>query len=270
MKLGLSSYTFGWAIAAGARAAPFGLDEHGLLDKTQAAGLSLLQVGDNLPLHAFEAKQLRRFAERATSEKIELQIGARGLSRENLERYIQITRAVGGSLLRFVIDADDCHPDPETIVAILRTAEPLLGDLVLGIENHDRFPARTLRALVDAAQSDRVGICLDTVNSFGAGEGLGEVAASLAPRTINLHIKDFVVQRPPHLMGFEISGRPAGQGMLNLTELLEVLAPFDRCKSALLELWTPPEAKLEETVRKEAVWAAQSLDYLRPLFAPHL
>ena len=268
MKLGLSSYTFGWAITAGARAAPFGLDEHGLLDKTQAAGLSLLQLGDNLPLHAFEAHRLRRFTERAKREKIELQIGARGLSRENLERYIEITRLVGGSLLRFVIDAGGYHPDPKEIVAILRMAEPLLGDLLHAIENHDRFSARTLGALVDAVQSERVGICLDTVNSLGAGEGLREVAASLAPHTINLHIKDFTVQRLPHLMGFEVSGRPAGQGMVHLTELLEVLAPFDRCKSALLELWTPPEAELEETVRKEAVWAAQSLDYLRPFFAP--
>jgi len=33
-----------------------------------------------------------------------------------------------------------------------------------------------------------------------------------------------------------------------------------------MELWTPPEARLEDTIAKEADWARRSFHYLKPLF----
>jgi sugar phosphate isomerase/epimerase len=122
--------------------------------------------------------------------------------------------------------------------------------------------------MIEKADSDRVGVCLDTANSLGAGEGIESVAAVLAPLTVNLHIKDFGIERVPHGMGFSVAGRPAGAGLLNLPALLQLLTPFNRCHSAVLELWTPLEARIEETLAKEARWARQSLDYLKPFFTP--
>ena len=84
---------------------------------------------------------------------------------------------------------------------------------------------------------------------------------------MSLHIKDFHIERVPHLMGFSVTGRPAGSGMLNLFELLQQLEPFKRCKTAVLELWTPPEQQLEKTIAKEAAWAVQSLAFLKPYFS---
>ncbi|MEO7317998.1 MAG: sugar phosphate isomerase/epimerase, partial [Chthoniobacteraceae bacterium] len=82
-----------------------------------------------------------------------------------------------------------------------------------------------------------------------------------------LHIKDFHIERVPHLMGFTVSGRPAGGGFIDLPTLLAQLAPFSRCHTAILELWTPPEPRLDDTIAKEASWAAQSMDFLRPFFS---
>lgn len=64
--------------------------------------------------------------------------------------------------------------------------------------------------------SDWVGICLDTVNSLGAAEGIGVVVETLGPSVVNLHLKDFVVLRAAHMMGFSIEGRPAGRGQLDV------------------------------------------------------
>ena len=89
-------------------------------------------------------------------------------------------------------------------------------------------------------------------NSLGAGEGIDAVVASLAPFTVNLHIKDFRIERVPSMMGFTVTGRPAGSGFLDVPVLLSKLAPFGRCRTAMLELWTPPESRLEETLAKEA------------------
>ena len=122
--------------------------------------------------------------------------------------------------------------------------------------------------MIEAAGSDRIGVCLDTANSLGAGEGLESVVAVLGPLTVNLHVKDFSIERVPWQMGFTVTGRPAGAGRLNVPALVEQLAKFQRCRTAILELWTPPEAGLEQTIAKEAAWAAQSIEYLRPLFDP--
>ena len=101
----------------------------------------------------------------------------------------------------------------------------------LAIENHDRFKASEFEEIIQAVGQEWVGICLDSVNSMGAGEGFETVSEILIPYTINLHIKDFTIFRVSHKMGFVIEGRPAGKGMLNITELVSALSETGRCQS---------------------------------------
>ncbi len=267
MKLGISSYTFGWAVGVPGYEPARRLDEQGLLDKARALGVTLLQIGDNVPLDSFDVTRLSQLADRASTEGMQLEIGARNLTCQRASDYITIADRVGADLLRFVIDDVGYHPTADTVTGILRDIAPLLDGLTLGIENHDRFRATDLREMIEKAGSDRIGVCLDTANSLGAGEGIEAVATVLAPLTVNLHIKDFWIERVPHLMGFQVTGRPAGGGMLKVPALLQQLAPFNRCQTAVVELWTPPEPRLEDTIAKEAAWAVQSLDYLKPFFA---
>jgi len=266
MHLGLSSFTFGWAVGVPGHLPAQPLEEHGLLDRCRDLEVTLLQVGDNLPLHEFGEARLARFAARAAGERVQLEVGARGLTVERVTLYAAIARRLSARLLRFVIDDLDYHPTPETVTRVLRECRPLLEGLTLGLENHDRFRAATLRQIIEEAGPGRMGVCLDTANSLGAGEGIDTVAAVLAPFTVNLHIKDFWIERVPHKMGFTVSGRPAGGGMLDLPALLAALKPHARCRTAVLELWTPPEPGLEATIAREAAWAAESIAWLRKLF----
>lgn len=81
---------------------------------------------------------------------------------------------------------------------------------------------------------------------------------------INLHVKDYVVRRLPHQMGFHVEGRPAGQGGLDVPWLLDVIDAKAPCPlNAILETWTPPEPDLGATIRKEAEWVEASVAYLR-------
>jgi sugar phosphate isomerase/epimerase len=100
---------------------------------------------------------------------------------------------------------------------------------------------------------------------MGAGEGFETVSDILIPYTINLHIKDFKIHRVSHKMGFIIEGRPAGQGMLNISRLISTLSERGRCQSAILELWTPPEDAITNTILKEEKWALESIDYLKQI-----
>lgn len=279
MKLGLSSYTFGWAVGVRGYEPARPLDEHGLLDKCHELGVRLLQVGDNLALHKFDDRRLEHFASRADREGVKIEVGARRLTLERISEYIRITRRLNAKLLRFVIDDADYHPLAAQVASILRECIPLLSDLKLGIENHDRFTAATLRRMIHdvtgsaphtshpSPRPSEIGVCLDTANSLGAGEGIDVVADTLAPYVLNLHLKDFEITRVPHQMGFTVQGTPCGLGLLDVPGLLRRLAPATRCETAVLELWTPPEASLDETIRKEAEWAKISLDYLKPFFS---
>jgi 3-oxoisoapionate decarboxylase len=267
MRLGIGTYTFGWAVGVSGYPPAKPMSELDLLQKARDTGVKLLQIGDNLPLDKFEPGRLEKFILQATQDGIDLEVGARRLTIEQIAVYAGIAKRIQAKLVRFVIDDHDYHPSPETIIGVLRESESHLHGLTLALENHDRFSARTLREIIETVGSRSIGVCLDTANSLGAGEGLREVVSTLAPLTFNLHIKDSRIDRVPYLMGFTVQGCPAGTGQMNLPWLLKQLEPFGRCESAILEQWTPPETELEKTVAKEAEWASRSLNYLKPYFS---
>ena len=88
----------------------------------------------------------------------------------------------------------------------------------------------------------------------------------LAPFTVNLHLKDYLVRRVWHKMGFVVEGVPAGDGMLNIPWLKGEIERRGTCRSAILELWTPPEPELSATIMKEKAWSEKSITYLHGLF----
>jgi 3-oxoisoapionate decarboxylase len=265
MRAGLSSYAFGWAVATPSppAACPFTPDT--LLDCAVAHQVPVIQFGDNLPLHLLDAAELDALAARARDRGIAIETGARGLTAAHLQQYIEVSRRLDARLLRFVIDGAGYTPAIDDVIQLVREALPALraARIVLGIENHDRFPSALLRGLIDEIGSEHVGICLDTANSLGAGEGIGEVLPLLAPVCVNLHLKDFAITRLPYLMGFTVAGRSLGQGQLPIDRVLSAVAEHGRCDTAVLELWTPPEPEITATIAKEARWAEESLGVLR-------
>ena len=164
-------------------------------------------------------------------------------------------------------DTADHKPSEDEVVSLISgvSSEFESAGVRLAIENHDRFSCETLNHILERVDSEYVGICLDTVNSFGALEGPEVVVNILGSWVVNLHVKDFVINRVNHSMGFVIEGKPAGQGRLNVPWLLQELRSRDRDPNAILELWPPPEETLEATIAKEDRWAVESIKYLRQL-----
>ncbi|MCC6444684.1 MAG: sugar phosphate isomerase/epimerase [Armatimonadetes bacterium] len=266
MKPGLGSYTFTWAVGVPGFAPDRPMDAFALLEAAARLEAKAVQFCDNLPLSGLPEPELRALRAEADSMGIAVEVGTRGLDPENLRAYLRLAAPFGCPFVRLVIDRPGDEPSPEEALARLR---PILPDFAragvkLAVENHDRFPASVLARLVESLGADRAGVCLDTVNSFGCLEGLEAAIPILAPYTLNLHVKDFILRRMSHQMGFIIEGCPAGQGRLDIPRLLEQLAAAGKSEiSAVLELWTPPEATLEETIRKERRWAEESMAYLQ-------
>jgi sugar phosphate isomerase/epimerase len=269
MRLGLSSYTFTWAVGVPGHLPERPLSALDLVDRAAAAGLGCVQIADNLPLERLATVEANTLRTHAAARGVAIEVGTRGLTAERLAAHVGLSAFYGSPILRFVIDGPGYEPAFDEVVSVIRGGLPRLREagVRLGLENHDRLEARAFREIVRATDEVQVGICLDSVNSMGAGEGLAEVVATLAPLTINLHLKDFTIERVSHKMGFVVEGAPAGKGRLRIPWLLEEVSRHGRCESAILELWTPPADSIEATIEREAAWAEESLRFLKPLFA---
>lgn len=274
MKLGINTYTFMWSIGfQGANpayperqarpAAP--LTALGLLHKARQMGVHLVQTGPNLPLEALPLPELEQFIQTAMEWGIELELGTRGLDFAHLKQQAALARRMGARLLRTLPEIGGKFVlERSAIVQELRKILPLLeGEgMRLGIEN-GRLPASELRAALEELDSPQVGVVLDMVNSLAVPEGWKEVTRLLAPFTMCLHYKDFTIARQWHMMGFICEGAPAGKGLLETGWLLEQLDISPHPFNMILELWTPEQATLEETIALEQAWAVESIAYLR-------
>lgn len=262
MHLGLSTYTFPQRVALQGATHEFSFRE--MLKITGDYKIGYFQFGDNYPLHLLAPNELDELLETASEKKIQLQAGTRGLHIDHIAGYLEIAEKLQSEFLRVVVDDDHYHPSPETVIKIIRQLLPLLEatGVILAIENHDRFGAGTLARIIEDTDPRLVGICLDTANSLGAGEGINEILPLLLPYTINVHIKDFRIARVNDKMGFTVSGAPAGEGMLDIPRLARECSRYKNCKTATLELWTDKAATPEKNIQQEMEWVKKSITYL--------
>lgn len=263
-RIGLSSYTYPWAVGMAGWVPERPLTVWDLLDRARALDVAVLQIADNLPLHQLSVAEVHRLADQARSDQIDLEVGTRGIAPDILARDLQIAATLHSPLLRVVVDHGTHEPLPADIVQLLRPWETEFRrvGITLAIENHDRLPAATLASIVHDL-GDWVGICLDTVNSLGALEGPDIVLEALGPYTVNLHAKDFDIVRANSNLGFDVRGRPLGQGRLDLATILSRAGRAGTSLSAVIELWTPQQGTLADTITREQTWAEASVTYLR-------
>lgn len=267
IKVGLGTYALAWSIGV-----PDFMPENPMsiiefLDRAHALGAGCVQIGDNLPIHILSDAELQDACEHASAAGLEIELGIRGLTIERVEQYLDLALLFKARLLRVVIDAPEYEPAMEEVIHLVQKLIPSLAEagVQLGIENHDRFSAKEFLQIIHSADSPWVGICMDSVNSLGCGEGFFEVVDLLLPHTINLHVKDYQIRRKGHNMGFDVEGTIAGQGMLPIPWLLDQVQTHGICRSAILELWPPPEDTISGTVEKEQRWVEESMQYLKSL-----
>lgn len=267
MKLGIGTYAYMWSIGFPGAQPEKPMTALELLAKARELGVRVVQYGPNLALGELPEAELDSLVKQAREWGIELEVGTRGLEPDHLRRYIAFTLRMNATLLRTVPELPDGKvPTVPQMAERLDAIIPELGAarVKLAMEN-GRIPAEDLRGLLDSLKCPWVGITLDTVNSMAIPEDWRHVTSVLAPYTMCLHVKDFVVFRAWHMMGFILEGRPAGKGQLDIPWLLETLRAAGVSPNAILELWPPEQRTLQETIALEQAWAAESIPYLRQL-----
>jgi len=216
-------------------------------------------------LDDFSEDELTRLRHTAEEWDIEVEVGTRGVAPGHLLRYLRIARCLGARILRTLTHTADFRPDLNQVEAWIREVLPRFEDagVSLAIENYERHSCADLARLVERLESPHAGICLDTVNSLGALETAREVVALLGPHTINLHVKDFEIRRVDTMMGFLVTGCPAGEGRLDIPWLVGEIRQHGRDPNLILELWPPYAGSVGETMAMEREWVARSVRFLK-------
>lgn len=266
MKLGIGSYTYTWGVGIPGYPLPERkLTALDLIRKAEELNVQVVQICDNLPLHLLTPRELLELKVAAEKAKIMIEVGTRGIEPEHLRGYLKIAKYLNSNILRVILHKDTGILEVEEALSLLQQIVPELEalNITLAIENHEKHRVKDLAYLVKQLNSVNVGICLDTVNSFGALEALEQVMEQLAPFVVNLHYKDFIIKRVDSRLGFEITGRPAGQGMLNCANLKQQLTRSGKDCNVILELWTPFTESVEQTIARENQWAKESVEYLK-------
>jgi sugar phosphate isomerase/epimerase len=264
MKLGISTYTFAWAIGFPGAVPPRPVTAMQLLEMAQELGVGMVQFGPNLSLDQLSEKDQRAIMKRANDWKIDLELATRGLETQHLRQQIEFAKRMGAILLTTTISSHGKVPARLEMASQLRavTDDLARGEIRLAIDN-SHIPAQELNELLNPISNPWLGVALDTLNPLAISQDWHVAVRVLAQRTLSLQVKDFVVERAWHGMGFTVEGRPPGKGQLNIPWIVESFAALRVAPSTILESWTPQQKSLEETISLEAAWVKQGVDYMR-------
>lgn len=263
--IGISSYTYPWAVGVPGYPLENVLTPLDLVQKTIDLEIGLLQIADNCPLHELSNKEIVQISQKAANFGIILELGTRGIEPSHLMKYLKIAQMTGSHLIRTLLHSSTTQPDINQAIAWIKEVEPEFNreGVILAIENHDKVTTQELIQLVEAIESPVVGICLDTVNSLGALETPKYVVERLAPYTVNIHLKDFEIFRVSYQMGFIVEGRPLGSGRLDIQWTLEKIKKAGKKPTSVIEHWVPFQENLTKTIELEEDWAKKSIRYAK-------
>ena len=92
-----------------------------------------------------------------------------------------------------------------------------------------------------------------------------ETIAALGPYIMQLHLKDFAVEKSS--IGYRVAGRILGRGWLDVPAVLAAVMRKGCDPDILLEQWMEPEGSLEATLAKEQDWVEASVRTARSYLA---
>lgn len=136
---------------------------------------------------------------------------------------------------------------------MLEAAAPIAEKyrLPLAVENHKDQRIDERLALFEHIDSEYVGACVDTGNSVALLEDAQQTVEALAPWAHSVHLKDQAVQE--YEEGFLLADIPLGQGIFDLSRMVEVLRRAKPGIGFMLELIT--RDPLRVPCLTDAYWA---------------
>jgi sugar phosphate isomerase/epimerase len=236
MRLGLDTYSLRWQ----------GWDAFQLLDYAANLGLDNVQFSERGALASLDEDYLLSLRRHAEQRHLTIELGMLsfdqysscfkpeyGSGEQQLTDMLRAAATVGSPILRCVLGAqvDRIGKIPfaqhiDEFLRVLKTRASLARDvnIKIALENHGGVDllARELRALVERAGVDHVGVCLDTGNPAYAAEDPVLSTEILAPYIVATQVRDTRVWLVPN--GAVAQWTPLGSGNVDLGRIRDLLS----------------------------------------------
>lgn len=245
--------------------APLGLDTYSLraqgwtafqqLDFCAAQGVQVAHFSEPRLIGSLDRAHLERVRAHADALGIALEIGmlsicptsgifdpAQGTADQQLARVVDAAVIVGSPLVRCVLGNTFDRRTPggierhieETLKVLHRVRSRAIDSGVkIAVENHSGdMQARELRALVEAAGADYVGVCIDSGNASWALEDPHLTLDTLAPYVLTSHMRDSAVWNSPE--GVVAQWTRMGEGNVDLASYIRTY--IEKCPGRAVSL----------------------------------
>ena len=265
-KIGISSWTFPWAVGVNKGPRPEKLmSVFDLLNKARELQVPVLQIADNLPLELLPEAELDELAKRAEAWDISIEIGTKGIDVDRLLRFLEIAKKFKSPILRTL---PALFGKTAVFDEVKRNLAEVLPEfekagVIIVLENTEAFTAAEYVALMNEVNHPNLRLCVDLANALGKMEGPKYVFEQMLPYCANYHFKDVEIIRSRTLMGFSVNGKPSGQGQIPVKWVLNKLKSNKMFPSVIIELWPPLQESIDKTIALENDWAAESVANLK-------
>lgn len=264
----------------------FGLDMYSLrsqgwnpfdqLDFAARWGVRVAHYSEIRLLGGLDPDHLRNVRAHADALGIDLELGmlsicpsagifdaSKGSAEAQIEAMLPAARILGSPFVRCVVGRADDRRSPGGIeariadtVRVLNSVRSKVVDagLKLAIENHaGDMQGRELKALVEGAGPDFVGVCIDAGNPVWAIEDPHLTLEYLAPYVLTSHVRDSRVWRVPH--GTAVAWTRMGEGNVDIARYIRTYV--ERCpgRALSLEIIVSPEPRIHAH-REPGFWDA--------------
>jgi sugar phosphate isomerase/epimerase len=211
------------------------------LDYCAKLGAKLVHFSELQYLGSLDETNLRAVREHAAKLGVAIEVGTRtccptsksfdgklGSGEEQMLRAMNAARLTGSPIVRTFMgtsaDRDPIERHMDAMAALLKSLRSRIMDLNLkiAIENHaGDMQARELKAMVEMAGKDYVGVCLDAGNPLWAIEDPHLTLETLYPYVLTTHCRDTAVWRVPE--GAAVAWVRMGEGNVGIVEYVAKL-----------------------------------------------
>jgi sugar phosphate isomerase/epimerase len=253
--IGLGSYAFFWQQSS---RVDDPLSLRAVFEATLALDVDVFQICDYAPLDDMSDSEVRQAAAAARDLGLAIELGTRGVQADRLARYLRLATMFDATLVRTMLPAGAPADTLRTVMPAYEAA-----GVTLALETYEQVPTTDLIAVIEAAGSDRLGICLDPANVVAGLENPRETVERTAPYVRNVHAKDFAFTRQQGWVGFTYAGAPMGTGLHDYPHLLDTVRPRVRGVNEIVEHWLPWQGDPDTTIATERDWTRAAVDFLR-------
>jgi sugar phosphate isomerase/epimerase len=235
------------------------------LDSAARFGARVAHYSETRLLGGLDSEHLRRVKSHADSLGIDLELGmlsicpsstifdvTKGTAEDQIAAMLPAARILGSPFVRCVVGRmEDRRSDGgiEARIAdtlrVLKNVRSRVMDagLKLAIENHaGDMQGRELKALVEAAGTDFVGVCIDAGNPVWAIEDPHLTLEYLAPYVLTSHVRDSRVWRVPQ--GTAVAWTRMGEGNVDIAKYIRTYIARCPGRALSLEIIVTPEPRV--------------------------